>query len=161
MRDLSCFPDETFDLIVHPVSNTFVPEVTPVWREAYRVLRPGACLLSGFDNPLVHLFDDAAYERGQLIVANALPYSEAESLSAQDLAQRRREGRPLEFGHTLDGLIGGQIECGFVITGFYEDRYPQEDHDLLGRYVSTFVATRAYKGEAGVKGAELLAARDV
>ena len=42
MRDLSCFPDESFDLIVHPVSNVFVPDVKPVWREAYRVLKPGA-----------------------------------------------------------------------------------------------------------------------
>ena len=149
MRDLSCFPDETFDLIVHPVSNTFVPEVKPVWREAYRVLRAGAYLLAGFDNPVVQLFDDAAYERGELVVANALPYSDAESLSAEDLAQRRREGTPLEFGHTLDDLIGGQIESGFVIAGFYEDGYPQGDHDLLGHFMSTFMVTRAHKSEAG------------
>lgn len=64
MRNLSCFPDETFDLIVHPVSNAFVPEVLPVWREAHRVLRQGTHLLSGFVNPVVYLFDDAAYERG-------------------------------------------------------------------------------------------------
>lgn len=153
MRDLSCFPDEMFDLIVHPVSNAFVPEVNPVWREAYRVLQPGAYLLSGFDNPVVHVFDEAAYERGELIVANVLPYSEAESISAEDLVQRRRKGSPLEFGHTLDDLIGGQIESGFVIAGFYEDRYPQEDHDLLGRYMSTFIATRAYKSRANEKGA--------
>ena len=38
MRDLSAFSDESFDLIVHPVSNCFVPEVQPVWDEAFRVL---------------------------------------------------------------------------------------------------------------------------
>jgi len=160
MRNLSCFSDETFDLIVHPVSNTFVPEVKPVWREAYRVLRAGSCLLSGFDNPAVHVFDSAAYERGELVVANVLPYSDAESLSAEDLAGRGQEGAPLEFGHTLDDLIGGQMESGFVIVGFYEDRYPQEQHDLLGRYMSTFMATRACKSEDGWKGAKPLAAKD-
>lgn len=41
MADLSFFLDESFDLIVHPVSNVFVSEVRPVWQEAYRVLRPG------------------------------------------------------------------------------------------------------------------------
>ncbi len=42
MADLSVFPDGRFDLIVHPVSNVFAPDVKPVWREAYRVLRPAA-----------------------------------------------------------------------------------------------------------------------
>src|SRR4051794_6405376 len=41
MADLSVFPDSRFDLIIHPVSNVFVPDVKPVWREAFRVLRPG------------------------------------------------------------------------------------------------------------------------
>src|SRR5688572_1989939 len=50
MRDLSMFRDESFDLIVHPCSNMFVPEVRPVWREAFRVLRPGGVMLAGFFN---------------------------------------------------------------------------------------------------------------
>ena len=145
MRDLSVFHDETFDLLVHPVSNTFVPEVAAVWREACRVLRPGAWLLSGFDNPVVHIFDSAAYELGKLRVAHALPYSDAEALSAEEIARRAQEGIPLEFGHTLEDLIGGQIDAGFEIVGFYEDRCPPEEDDLLGRYTCTFIATRAYK----------------
>ena len=32
MRDLSVFADGSFDLIVHPCSNMFVPEVQPVWQ---------------------------------------------------------------------------------------------------------------------------------
>jgi SAM-dependent methyltransferase len=151
MRDLGCFPDETFDLIVHPVSNTFVPEVTPVWREAYRVLKTGACILAGFDNPVVHIFDDAAYERGELIVTKTLPYSEAESLSPEEIARRKQAGSPLEFGHTLDDQVGGQIESGFAIVGFYEDRYPPEEQDLLGKYTSTFMATRACKHPRGAE----------
>ena len=41
MADLSVFADESFDLVFHPTSNLFVPDVRPVWREVYRVLRPG------------------------------------------------------------------------------------------------------------------------
>jgi hypothetical protein len=42
MADLGQFSNSCFDLIVHPVSNTFVPYVRPVWKEAYRFLRrPG------------------------------------------------------------------------------------------------------------------------
>ena len=149
MRDLSQLADETFDLIVHPVSNTFVPDVRPVWREAHRVLRPGAHLLAGFDSPVAHLFDDAAYERGELVVAHVLPYSETESLPADEVARRRESGAPLEFGHTLDDQLGGQLEAGFVICRYYDDAYPPEDRDLLGQYMPTFMATRARKGERG------------
>ncbi len=57
MRDLSAFADESFDLVFHPVSNLFVPEVRPVWNEAFRVLRRGGSLLAGFLNPAVYIFD--------------------------------------------------------------------------------------------------------
>ena len=39
MADLSAFHDARFDLIFHPVSNVFAPDVKPVWKEAFRVLR--------------------------------------------------------------------------------------------------------------------------
>jgi ubiquinone/menaquinone biosynthesis C-methylase UbiE len=52
MADLSVFPDGRFNLIFHPVSNVFVPDVKPAWREAFRVLKPVGVLLSGFMNPV-------------------------------------------------------------------------------------------------------------
>ena len=145
MRDLSCFGDGSFDLIVHPVSNTFVADVRPVWREAHRVLKPGACMLSGFDNPTAHIFDYGAYDRGELRVVNPLPFSEAATLTEEGLAERRRKGEPVEFGHTLDDLLGGQLDAGFAIVGFYEDRYPETEGDLLSAYMGTFMATRSRK----------------
>src|SRR3989304_5144378 len=57
MRDLSMFMDESFDLVFHPVSNNFVPDVLPVWREAFRVLRRGGLLMAGFGNPDVYIFE--------------------------------------------------------------------------------------------------------
>jgi len=44
MHDLSAFEDASFDLIFHPVSNCFAPEIAPVWRECARVLRRGGAL---------------------------------------------------------------------------------------------------------------------
>ena len=67
MRDLSAFADESFDLVFHPVSNLFVPEVRPVWKEAFRVLRSGGSLLAGFLNPVVYVFDlELADEHGRV-----------------------------------------------------------------------------------------------
>lgn len=146
MADLEEFDDGSFDLIVHPVSNTFVPDVRPVWREAYRVLRERGSLLAGFGNPAIYLFDyELADRTGVLQVKYVLPYADTESLSVEERNQREQEGSPLEFSHTLEDQIGGQIEAGFVITGFYEDRHEDEEWDILGRYMSTYIATRAIK----------------
>lgn len=54
MRDLSAFADVSFDVIFHPISNLYVPDIRPVWRECFRVLRAGATRIvgqgdSGFD----------------------------------------------------------------------------------------------------------------
>lgn len=64
MADLSELADESFDLIVHPCSNCFVPNVLPVWKEASRVMKPGGNLLSGIVNPVVYLFDEQLMEKG-------------------------------------------------------------------------------------------------
>jgi len=145
MRDLSIFDDESFDLIVHPVSNVFVPDVRPVWREAFRVLRPGGALLSGFDNPVIHIFDEALYARGVLQVARALPCSSVDGLSKEERQQHLEKGEFIEFSHTLEEQIGGQIEAGFLIAGFYEDVNPPESNELVSAYMPVCFATRAIK----------------
>jgi hypothetical protein len=50
-----------------------------------------------------------------------------------------------EFSHTLEDQIGGQLDVGFVLTGFFEDSYGQEVNDALTNYMPTFIATRAIK----------------
>jgi hypothetical protein len=48
----------------------------------------------------------------------------------------------LEFGHTLDDQIGGQIIAGFVLTGFYEDIDPDT---ILSKHIPAYIATKAIK----------------
>jgi SAM-dependent methyltransferase len=143
MRDLSAFPGESFDLVFHPVSNLFVPEVGPVWNEAYRVLRRGGALLAGFLHPAVYVFDlELADDTGEVRVRHSLPYSDATSRTEEELGRQMERGEPLEFSHTLEEQIGGQIEAGFLISGFYEDRHRD---DPIAAFMPTFVATRAIK----------------
>jgi len=143
MADLSLFADESFDLVFHPVSNLFAPEVRPVWAETFRVLRRGGVLLAGFLNPAVYIFDlELADRDGELRVRHALPYADAASLGEEEVNRKIGRGEPLEFSHTLDDQIGGQIEAGFVIAGFYEDRHRD---DPIAAYMPTFIATRAIK----------------
>ncbi len=140
MRDLSVFPDNHFDLIFHPVSNVFIPDVLPVWREAFRVLHKGGVLLAGFNNPVLYLFDFERLDLGELVVAHSLPYSDVSDLPEEKLRKLENDGLPYEWSHSLDEQIGGQLAAGFVLTGLYEDIDPTS---VLGKTLPTFIATRA------------------
>ena len=146
MADLSVFPDATFGLIVHPCSNCFVPDVRPVWRECFRVLRAGGILLAGFTNPVRYLFDDERMQNGSLEVRHSLPYSDLTDLSNADRQRMILDNQePLEFGHTLADQIGGQLDAGFLLDGFSEDGIPESQPDPISRFMKTFIATRAVK----------------
>jgi len=140
MRDLSMFADESFDLIFHPISNVFVPEVRPVWKEAFRVLRHGGTLLAGFMNPFFYIFDIEKAEQGIMEVAYKLPYADSEH---PEIMQKMMEKNwPLEHSHSLDDQIGGQIDAGFHLIGFYESK---QSNSIISEYTPNQIATRALK----------------
>lgn len=141
MRDLSVFADASFDLIFHPVSNVFCPELAPVWRECFRVLRPGGSLLAGFMNPDLYLFDRAAEDRGELVVRHTLPYTDLTHLSDEERAQFGADA-PLEYSHTMTEQIGGQIAAGFVLTHFVEAPHHA---GLTAKYMPGYFATTSTK----------------
>jgi len=140
MRDLSVFADDQFDFIVHPCSNGFVPDVQPVWNEAARVLKPGGELISGFVQPIFYLFDFDAMEKGTLKVAHAIPYSDLTSIPDEKRQAFIDAGEPLCFGHSLTDQIGGQIEAGLAIVGFYEDIW---EGYVISDFIPSMAATRA------------------
>lgn len=145
MTDLSRFEAGRFELIFHPVSNVFCGDVRAVWRECHRVLASGGRLLAGFMNPAFFLFDHDSLEAGgPLLVRNRLPYSEPADLPPTRLKQRLAEPQAFEFGHSLDDQIGGQIDAGFAIAGFYEDSWTDEA-SRLHPYMPIFIATLALK----------------
>jgi len=144
MRDLSDFGDATFDRIVHVTSNVFCPEVRPVWKECFRVLRPGGELLAGFMNPAYFLFDHDAVDRGEPpVVCYSLPFSDPSDLPPDRLRRLIADGEALEFSHSLDAQIGGQLEAGFHLVGFFEDSW-SEVPAISGRF-PPLLNTRARK----------------
>ncbi|MBN2117014.1 MAG: class I SAM-dependent methyltransferase [Anaerolineales bacterium] len=141
--DLSAFADGSFDLVFNPVSIVFMPDVRAVWKECQRVLRPGGILMTGFMNPVHYIFDLYKADEGILEVAHSIPYSDLTSLPQEDLDELIEKGQPVEFGHSLTDLLGGQCDAGFVITDLYED-YMLESP--LHNYHPNYMATRALMG---------------
>jgi SAM-dependent methyltransferase len=143
MRDLSAFPDASFDLVFHPVSNLFCPDLAPVWREAFRVLRPGGLLLAGFMNPDIFVFDVGALERGEFVVRHALPFSTLDLPGAE--RQEYYADGPVEYSHSLTSQLGGQMAAGFSLTHLAEAPHHA---DATQRYMPGYIATRAIKPAA-------------
>ena len=132
------FEDCSFDLIFHPVSNCYIEDVYHVWNECYRVLKPGGILLAGMDNGFNFLFD--TYDR-PLTVTNKLPYNPLKN--PEQLKKLLDEDNGIQFSHTFDEQIGGQLKAGFVITGAYEDF--DNDPDAIADGIPSYWATRAVK----------------
>jgi SAM-dependent methyltransferase len=147
MAHLDAFDAESFDVVFHPVSNAFAEDVRPVWREAFRVLRPGGRLLAGFMNPASYLFDYERWdESGERVVRYRLPYSDLRERSAAELEAMSARGEPVEFGHSLEDQIGGQLDAGFHLIGLQEaPRGASEQPAPLDGYMPVYIATCAIK----------------
>ncbi|HKY55014.1 MAG TPA: class I SAM-dependent methyltransferase [Anaerolineales bacterium] len=140
--DLSMFANESFDLIFNPVSTVFMSDVRTVWKECYRVLHQDGILMTGFMNPVHYIFDLYKADEGILEVAHSIPYSDLTSIPKEDLDELIEKGLPLEFGHSLTDLIGGQCDAGLVITDMYEDYMLDSP---LNKYHPSYIATKAIK----------------
>lgn len=131
------FADGTFDAIFHPVSNCYIQEVEPVWRECHRVLRPGGVLLAGFNNPMVYCFPD----NGQPVLTNSLPYDPiAAGQRGEDVSFIKDDG--FQFSHSLETQIGGQLKVGLCLTHLIEDT---DHNEPLGGFFPMYIATRSVK----------------
>jgi SAM-dependent methyltransferase len=144
MAAMTPLADASFDLVFNPCSNCFVEDVRAVWRECARVLRPGGVLMSGFVNPLRYIFDEPGLQRGEMTVRHRIPHADSRDLTPEELDVYVSANEPVEFGHSLDDQLGGQLAAGFVLDGFFEDRYTEGD--ALSEHIATFIATRAHKG---------------
>lgn len=130
------FADESFDLIFHPVSNCYVEEVRPIFRECFRVLKPGGVLLGGFDNGINYILDEK-----EEYLQNCLPFNPLKN--PEQMRQLEAAGDGVQFSHTLEEQIGGQLEAGFLLTDVYEDT--NGAGRLHEHGIPTFWATRAVK----------------
>jgi hypothetical protein len=81
-----------------------------------------------------------------LVITNKLPFNPLK----MDAARRQKmidDNEGLQFSHTFDEQIGGQLKAGFVITSAYEDF--NNDPDAIAYGIPSFWATKAVKPPLG------------
>lgn len=147
MTDLSVFKNESFDFIFHPCSNSFVPNVQPVWNEAYRVLKKNGTLIAGIVNPIVYAIDPDLDQKGIAQLKYKIPYSDLTSLTDEERRRYTDANEPLCFGHTMEDQLNGQMKAGFHLIGLYEDNWGADAESVgaLNNFIACFTATRALK----------------
>jgi SAM-dependent methyltransferase len=133
------FDDNSFDLIFHPVSNCYVEDVSHIWRECFRILKPGGVLAAGMGNGYHYLFDDMTVS--PRVVVNKLPYNPLKDPEIMLKCVESNSG--LQFSHTFEELIGGQLKAGLVLTDAYEDL--DNDPVIASDGYPAYWATRAVK----------------
>ncbi len=130
------FAEASFDCIFHPVSNCYIEKVEPVWRECFRVLKPGGVLLAGVDNGLNYLFDEDSPALSRPLPFNPL-------LDEELYRQSLERGDGIQFSHTTEEQLRPLLRAGFTLLDLYEDT---NGYGILERYrVPTFLAFLAKK----------------
>ncbi len=132
------FADGEFDLVFHPVSNCYVEEVLPIWRECFRVLRPGGRLLSGTDHYLNYVVNG-----DETRIVNRLPFNPLRN--PEQMRQLEAEDAGVQFSHSLEEQIAGQLRAGFVLRDLYEDTNGEGRLHQMG--IPTFLAMLSEKPE--------------
>jgi SAM-dependent methyltransferase len=130
------FEDETFDLIFHPVSNCYVKDVKPIFKECYRILKKGGVLLAGLGNEINYIVGS-----DESTIINRMPFDPL--VNAEHEKQLKDDDGGMQFSHTLEEQLGGQLKAGFRLLDLYEDTNGEGRlHDLN---IKTFIATKAIK----------------
>ena len=130
------FADDTFDLIFHPVSNCYVKEVKPIFKECARILKKGGILLSGLDNGVNYLVDD-----DEMRIVNTMPFDPLQNESQRRQLEKSDCG--MQFSHTIEEQIGGQLEAGLMLTDIYGDT--NGEGRLHEMNIECYFATRSVK----------------
>ncbi|MCA9166540.1 MAG: class I SAM-dependent methyltransferase [Planctomycetales bacterium] len=124
MDDLSMFANEQFDLVVHPVSTCYLPDLRPVYAEVARVTVRGGLYVSQHKQPVSLQAEVAPQQHGGYSLTQ--PYYQSGPLPGVQGSLHREEGT-LEFLHRWEQLIGWMCRAGFVVEDLTEPVHAKTD----------------------------------
>ena len=136
MDDLSMLAAARYDLVIHPVSTCYVPDVRRVFREVARVTKPGGRYVSQHKSPtsLQASVETGATGRYELLH----PHGGGGPLPPTPPSRLREIGTQ-EFIHSLTALLGGICAAGFMVEDICEP-----DHTLPAAVPGSFAHRAAF-----------------
>lgn len=129
MDRLEGLQESEFDLVIHPVSTCYVPDIGRVFAEVARVLRGDGIYVSQHKSPtslqLSRRPADGAY-----VLEHR--YYDKTPLKPSDPDSSFREPGTLEYVHRLEEIVGGMCRAGFRIEDLVEPFHASQDGPIGG-----------------------------
>jgi SAM-dependent methyltransferase len=152
MDRLDMLAAEAFDIVIHPVSTCYLPDIALVFREVARVVRPGGIYISQHKSPISlqsstsigagsKYWIEHSYYRTDPVPVIAEPNSNS---------RRLRERGAIEYLHRFEQIIGGICRAGMVIEDFVEPMHADElaESGSFGdraRFIAPYLRIKARK----------------
>lgn len=130
------FSDESFDIVFHPVSNCYVQDIQHIFNEVYRILKKGGRFIAGLSLDMNYVVDEQEEK-----LVRKLPFNPLSDELLFNELMRSNDG--IQFSHSIEESIRGQLEAGFTLKDIYQDTNGEGRLHELG--VATFLATYASK----------------
>jgi len=149
MDDLSMFVAGSFEIVIHPVSTCYLPQIAPVYREVARVTATGGLYISQHKTPQ-SLQAEITPAGAQYALTE--PYYRTGPLPPVENTPLREPGT-LEYLHRWEELLGQMCRAGFVIEDLLEPQHadPAASHGSFGHrgcYVAPYVRVKARRTSA-------------
>lgn len=123
MDDLSMFRTGEFEMVIHPVSTCYLPDIRAVYEQVARVTGAGGLYISQHKQPVSLQADTHPQGQGYLIRES---YYRQSPLPPVTGSLHREEGT-LEFLHRWEELVGAMCRAGFSIEDLVEPCHSKSD----------------------------------
>ncbi len=146
MEDLSMFAPGEFEIVIHPVSTCYLPNIRNVYEQVARVTAPRGIYISQHKQP-TSLQASTQPEANRYALVT--PYYTSDPLPPVT-GSLHREAGTLEFLHRWEQLLGDLCRCGFLITDVTEPchAHPQAPIGSFAQrscYAAPYVRIRAQR----------------
>ncbi len=152
MDQLNMLDDAAFDIVIHPVSTCYLPDVGPVFREVSRVLRTGGIYVSQHKSPISLQTTGHADASSRYSIEHT--YYRVDPVpvpvGVNSTTRRLRERGAVEYLHRLEQLIGGICRAGMSIEDLIEPVHVDDSAEVgafgdRARFVAPYIRMKARK----------------
>lgn len=136
MTEAFPFEDESFDMIINPVSDCFIETLDVFFSESHRVLRKGGTFISGLSLDINYVFDD-----DEMRMIHPLPFNPLKDPELMEELMASDSG--VQFSHSIEESLRGLLKAGFMIDDLYQDTNGEGRIHEMG--LPSFLAVRCTK----------------